>query len=55
MYCRVGNIKHNGNTEEIIERLRSQKTKYDAMDGLKTVIYVKISDSEFLGIPVWES
>ena len=55
MYCRVGNIKHNGNTEEIIERLRSQKTKYDAMDGLQTVIYVKISDSEFLGIPVWES
>ena len=55
MYSRVGNIKHNGNTEEIIEKLRSQKAKYDAMEGLQTVIYIKISDREFLGIPVWES
>ena len=55
MYSRVGNIKHNGNTEEIIEKLRSQKAKYDAMKGLLTVIYIKISDREFLGIPVWES
>ena len=55
MYGRVGNIKHNGNTDEIIEKLRSQKDKYDAMDGLKTITYVKISDNEFLGIPVWES
>ena len=55
MYSRVGNIKHNGNTEEIIEKLRSQKAKYDAMEGLVTVIYIKISDREFLGIPVWES
>tara|TARA_A100001011_G_scaffold237980_1_gene245894 strand:+ start:580 stop:870 length:291 start_codon:yes stop_codon:yes gene_type:complete len=55
MYSRVGNIKHNGNTEEIIEKLRSQKAKYDAMEGLLTVIYIKISDREFLGIPVWES
>ena len=55
MYSRVGNIKHNGNTEEIIEKLRSQKAKYDAMEGLLTVLYIKISDREFLGIPVWES
>ena len=55
MYSRVGNIKHSGNTDEIIEKLRSQKDKYDAIEGLKTVIYVKITDNEFLGIPVWES
>ena len=25
------------------------------MEGLQSVIYVKVSDAEFVGIPIWES
>ena len=55
MFSRVGFIKHSGSTDEIMDRLKSHKDKYDAMEGLQSVIYVKVSDAEFVGIPIWES
>jgi len=55
MYCRVGHIKHTGNTDEIIESLRAQENKYDTAKGLISVTYIKISNKEFLGVPIWET
>lgn len=55
MYSRVGHIKHTGNTDEIIESLREQKKKYDTAEGLISVTYIKISNKEFLGVPIWET
>lgn len=55
MYCRVGHIKHTGNTDEIIESLRGQEKKYDTAEGLISVTYIKISNKEFLGVPIWET
>ena len=52
MFSRVGFIKHSGSTDEIMDRLKSHKDKYDAMEGLQSVIYVKVSDAEFVGIPI---
>jgi hypothetical protein len=55
MYCRTATLIHNGDTDEIINNLREQKDKYDAVEGLHSVTYVKISDKEFLGFAIYES
>ena len=55
MFCRTATLRHNGDTDEIINNLRNQKDKYDAIEGLHSVTYVKISDKEFVGFAIYES
>ena len=49
MFGRVGIIKHTGDTDEILKILRSKEDLFQSADGLISVTYIKISDSEFLG------
>ena len=55
MFGRVGIIKHTGDTDEILEILRSKEDLFQSADGLISVTYIKISDSEFLGLSQWEA
>ena len=48
MFGRVGIIKHNGDTDEILKILRSKEDLFQSAYGL-------ISDSEFLGLSQWET
>ena len=50
MFGRVGIIKHTGDTDEILKILRSKEDLFQSADGLISVTYIKISDSEFLGL-----
>ena len=55
MFGRVGIIKHTGDTDEILKILRSKEDLFQSADGLISVTYIKISDSEFLGLSQWET
>ena len=55
MFGRVGIIKHTGDTDVILKILRSKEDLFQSADGLISVIYIKISDSEFLGLSQWET
>ena len=35
--------------------MRSKEDLFQSADGLKSVTYIKISDSEFLGLSQWET
>ena len=55
MFCRIMTIKHNDNTDKIIDNLKDQKDWYDNIEGLHSVTYVKLSDKEFMGCVIYDS
>ena len=55
MFGRVVIIKHTGDKDEILKILRSKEDLFQSADGLISVTYIKISDSEFLGLSQWET
>ncbi|MAV16421.1 MAG: hypothetical protein CMG08_06415 [Candidatus Marinimicrobia bacterium] len=55
MFCRINTIKHNGETDKIINNLRDQKDWYDKIEGLHSVTYVKLSNKEFMGCIIYDS
>ena len=48
-------IKHDGDTDKIIDNLKDQKDWYDNIEGLHSVTYVKLSDKEFVGCVIYDS
>ena len=55
MFCRIMTIKHNDNTDKIIDNLKDQEDWYDNIEGLHSVTYVKLSDKEFMGCVIYDS
>ena len=42
MFSRIMTIKHNSDTDKIINNLKDQEDWYDNIEGLHSVTYVKI-------------
>ena len=55
MFSRIMTIKHDGDTDKIIDNLKDQKDWYDNIEGLHSVTYVKLSDKEFVGCVIYDS
>ena len=55
MFSRIMTIKHDGDTDKIINNLKDQKDWYDNIEGLHSVTYVKLSDKEFVGCVIYDS
>ena len=55
MFCRIMTIKHNSDTDKIINNLKDQEDWYDNIEGLHSVTYVKLSDKEFMGCVIYDS
>ena len=55
MFSRIMTIKHNGDTDKIINNLKDQEDWYDNIEGLHSVTYVKLSDKEFMGCVIYDS
>ena len=38
MFCRINTIKHNGDTDKIINNLKDQEDWYDNIEGLHSLL-----------------